>query len=740
VADNAAPTGVAISGDPAFIAEMTQISLTGAGTDVSGDTVSYDWAVTKDGKAFDDGIGAKFSFTPDDEGMYVVTLTASDEDGGSSTDSATITVTNVAPVLTLPDVSGGDEGQAIHMTATATDVGLADDLSYAWTAKVGGLVVASGDTAVINFTPDDNGTYVVEMTVSDGDGGTDVNSRTIVVANVDPEAEISGSTTGKIEGSLITLTGSATDAGAADEEAGLDLFWTVTSGETLIASGKTADIEFTPDDDGTYTVMLTATDKDGGENVTSVDVEVENTDPVAKITSIPENPQEGDVITLGSDVTDAGVNDTFTYEWSVWVGENQIPLPDNVATDEPTFTVQPMDNGDYTVRLIVTDNSGGTAVVEAETIVGNVDPTATLTGPTKVARGEAASFTATFADVGMDDTHTIAWDFGDGSKANYSDVAAAATHLSHAYAAAGKYTVSYTVTDNDGGSKTVMRAITVSAAWTGADPNNEGKTALFVGGTNAAEKISLVMTTDGQVEVFIDGESQGAFTINGFIYVWGMGGNDKIGAAAGFTKALVIDGGAGDDAITGGDGVDSINGGAGNDVLQGMGGNDQIIGGTGNDRILGSDGNDKLDGGDGSDSLYGGMGNDVINGGAGNDLAFGGDGDDQLNGLAGDDHLNGGNGRDRVNGGDDNDVLEGGSSNDTLTGGLGDDWLFGSNGADKIYGQDGNDTIVGGRGADLIDGGLGSDTAQQDVSDSFPSIEALVVEALRPAASPTIRR
>src|SRR5262249_43077538 len=48
--------------------------------------------------------GANFSFTPDDNGNYAVSLTATDKDGDARTVSKTIAVTNVAPTATF---SGG---------------------------------------------------------------------------------------------------------------------------------------------------------------------------------------------------------------------------------------------------------------------------------------------------------------------------------------------------------------------------------------------------------------------------------------------------------------------------------------------------------------------------------------------------------------------------------------------------------------------------------------------------------
>ena len=58
---------------------------------------SFAWAVTKNAAGLRHRQRRGFSFTPDDNGTYLVSLTATDKDGGGATTTKTITVTNVAP-------------------------------------------------------------------------------------------------------------------------------------------------------------------------------------------------------------------------------------------------------------------------------------------------------------------------------------------------------------------------------------------------------------------------------------------------------------------------------------------------------------------------------------------------------------------------------------------------------------------------------------------------------------------
>src|SRR5207248_1803613 len=99
------PPTAGILGAPASSPEGALISLSASASDPSPvDTVAgftYAWSVTRNSAAFSSGSAANFSFTPDDNGTYVVGLTVTDKDGGSGSDSKTVAVTNVAPTATV---------------------------------------------------------------------------------------------------------------------------------------------------------------------------------------------------------------------------------------------------------------------------------------------------------------------------------------------------------------------------------------------------------------------------------------------------------------------------------------------------------------------------------------------------------------------------------------------------------------------------------------------------------------
>lgn len=134
------------------------------------------------------------------------------------------------------------------------------------------------------------------------------------------------------------------------------------------------------------------------------------------------------------------------------------------------------------------------------------------------------------------------------------------------------------------------------------DEVDPAKTALVVVGTPAGnDAITLIAddncddseTTDA-VEVAINGISQGVFTPNGRLVVYGRGGDDDIEIGSGLDLQAWLYGGAGNDRVRGGVGDDVVNGGTGNDLLEGNRGRDMLIGGSGSDYLIGDHGEDIL--------------------------------------------------------------------------------------------------------------------------------------------------
>src|SRR5206468_8934606 len=147
-------------------------------------------------------------------------------------------------------------GTAISLGSTVTDPSSVDQaagFTFAWSVTKNGAATATATALTFGFTPDDNGTYVVHLTVTDKDLGVGTAlDQTISVYNVAPVVSISGAPANAPEGSAISLGSIVSDPSSVDQATGFGYSWSVTKNGAVFASGSGAGFSFTPDDNGTY--------------------------------------------------------------------------------------------------------------------------------------------------------------------------------------------------------------------------------------------------------------------------------------------------------------------------------------------------------------------------------------------------------------------------------------------------------------------------------------------------------
>lgn len=206
---------------------------------------------------------------------------------------------------------------------------------------------------------------------------------------------------------------------------------------------------------GTYYPSLTVTD-DGGLMAThtiELQVAASNLPPIASFT-LPNNPVSG--IWLSFTSTSSDPDGTIVrHEWTFSDGQTASGSVATVMFDAP---------GDYTVTLTVTDDRGATDTRSASFKVtsGNAPPTAVITPPACASTFCHAGLPYTWIGTASSDPDgsivRYTWDFGDGSPASVGG------QVEHIFINGGRYTVTLTVTDNDGATGSVSVEVDVNAA------------------------------------------------------------------------------------------------------------------------------------------------------------------------------------------------------------------------------------------------------------------------------------
>jgi PKD repeat protein len=370
-----------------------------------------------------------------DNGIYPVSITISDDDGGVAVLYTNSTIENVPPALSpsIPNII--NEGENVIFSADAIDNGT-DDLTFTWDWGDGTptIVKTYYNNAPINtsdpylspwgtypfsvadstcHTYGDNGIYEVTLTVEDDDGGITTYSKNITVKNVAPTITPFLPITTIEEGIPFILSANSTDPGSDD----LTFTWEFEYGPTItnihyndgvgpepifdpiINEVKSPggnypfsvmdNVVHTYGDNGVYTLTLTVEDDDGGLTTYSINITVNNVVP----TIIPFLPttiiEEGTPLIIFANSTDPGSDDLiFTWEFELGPTITKTYYNDGVGPDPGLspwgiypFTATDMvehtygDNGIFQVTLTVEDDDGDSNTFITNITIYNIAPT-----------------------------------------------------------------------------------------------------------------------------------------------------------------------------------------------------------------------------------------------------------------------------------------------------------------------------------------------------------------------------
>jgi large repetitive protein len=301
-------------------------------------------------------------------GIYSVTVTASDGNGGTTTSTFVWTVNNPPPVATN-DIATTAEDTPVTVTVLTNDNDPdGDPLTVTAASAPNGTVIINPDGS-LTYMPDANfnGTDTITYTISDGNGGFDTATVTVTVTPVNdapltnglPDLfDIDNNVVSVLVGPAFSdVEGSALSFSAVGLPTGLSI--NPTTGQIFGQIDPNAS-QGGPGADGVYTVTITASDGNGGTTSTTFTWTITNTGPLASddvATTAEDAPVTFAV--LGNDV-DPDLDPLTIVSASATAGTVVVN-----ADGTLTFTPDTDFNGTATVTYLITDGNGGFSTATA---------------------------------------------------------------------------------------------------------------------------------------------------------------------------------------------------------------------------------------------------------------------------------------------------------------------------------------------------------------------------------------
>jgi PKD repeat protein len=437
--DFAVPT--ATVGDSAVFSASVVDS---GGFDVTNQVATYAWSFG-DG---DTASGRTVSHVYDDPGSFSVTLAITDGLGRRATVSKSVSV-NPA-VTTTPAIvfspSSPTVGQTVNFSgATSRPPAGHSITSYSW--DFGDGTGGSGVTTSHAYAA--QGNYNVILAVTFSNGGQATGQTQVSVGTLSsPSASFTFAPSSPFAAQNVVFNASASTAPAGRTIT--SYAWTFGDG----AQGSGVQTNHSFNAPGSYIVQLTVTDNTGQTGVTTQTVTVVSGNPTSSFIFSPTNPATNQSVVFdGSGSTALGGRTITGYTWTFGDGS---PSQTGQTTNH-TYTT----SGTFVVRLTVTDSAGQTGA-STQSITVTSDPAPSFTfSPVNPTAGANVFFDSSASAVGPGRSiQSYAWNFGDPTS-GASNISSSSSP-NHAFATAGSYTVTLTITDSAGRTNSTTRTVTVT--------------------------------------------------------------------------------------------------------------------------------------------------------------------------------------------------------------------------------------------------------------------------------------
>ena len=461
------------------VAGGANVTFNATADDTDGTIASYDWNAPTNGGTFaDDTIeDATWTAPAEQENAqdYRLTLTVTDDRGGTTTTNTTVTVqaTNKKPTVTIhTGTQTVGENAVVTLSATAED----DDgsiASYAWTANpnVGtfGNVADKDTTWTAPTKTDSEQRITLRLTATDNEGATGYAEVLMKVSgNNQPTASITTEEQEVGGGDVVTLQATATD----DDDTELTYAWTANPNVGVFSDAEILEPTWTAPakeiDEQEVTLTLSVSDGTSTSTAQVTITVLANNAPEAAIQTAEQEVVGGAEVNLQATADDDDTNDTLTYAWTADDGDANT-ADDGTFSDPavlgPTWTAPAKTNADRPIRLTLTVSDGLTThtVSVVITVEANVAPEATInTVAHEVEGGDEVTLQATATDDDDEDTTlTYQW-AADPDVGDFSDAAVLGPTWTAPDRANAAQTIALTLMVTDPGGLTGTDTVTIT--------------------------------------------------------------------------------------------------------------------------------------------------------------------------------------------------------------------------------------------------------------------------------------
>ena len=405
--------------------------------------IIYQWDFG-DGSEPSEGEQTEISYTYEEPGEYIVTVTARLSEGEVET-VATANVSVIEKIKAKVTFKPLDESiskitEGLEISFSASAKGISEVLIYDWDFGDGGQESGENLTDVV-YAYKKADDYVLTLTVINEFGHSTKVKRKILVEDRKPQPAKSFRNFKGKEGEEITISMPFQDPDP------LQYSWDFGDGSEVLSGEDLSQVTHIYLDNGQFELSLTVTNVLGKDATITRKVVIENLNP--EIEPLSEKEQQiskGETATFEVNATDPGEEDEIVkFVWNF--GDGSDPLETTPSADGTSSATHVYDKkaGAFTARVSAFDDDGGQAkiVFFVKVAEGPIAEITELTSSQPGSEGQPVTFSATVANAG-DARLFYSWEFGDGEASG----GIGQSSIEHIYQNEGIYKISLMVSDS----------------------------------------------------------------------------------------------------------------------------------------------------------------------------------------------------------------------------------------------------------------------------------------------------